>query len=61
MGTCDATMGPCDATMGPCDAAEVCELVDLYVLDMLSKKYEKSPIAVYRDDGLAAFRSYSQL
>ena len=54
-------MGSYYVTMGTKDAAEVCELVDLYMLGMLSKKYEKSPIALYRDDGQAAFRSNSQL
>ena len=48
-------------TLGTYDAAEVCKIVGLYMLGMLSKKYEKSPIALYRDDGQAAFRSNSQL
>ena len=50
-----------DITMhGSFDGAEVRELVGLYILSILSRKYGKSQIGLYRDDGLAAFRSNSQ-
>ena len=41
-----------DVTMGSNDGAEVCELVGLYILSILSRKYQKSDIGLYRDDGL---------
>ena len=48
-----------DVTMGSNDGAEVCELVGLYILSILSRKYKKSDIGLYRDDGLAIFKSMS--
>ena len=46
--------------MGSFEGAEVCELVGLYIRSVLSRKYGKSQIGLYQDDGLAAFRSNSQ-
>ena len=43
------------------DNTEVCELVGLYILSILLRKYGKSKIGLYRDDGLAAFGSNSQI
>ena len=43
--------------MGSYDGAEVCELVDIYVLNTLANKYDKNNIGLYRDDGLAAFKT----
>ena len=43
-----------DVTMGSYDGAEICELVGLYMLDLLSHKFGKELIGLYRDDGLAA-------
>ena len=48
-----------DVTMGSNDGAEVCELVGLYILSILSRKYQKSDIGLYRDNGLAIFKSMS--
>ena len=45
-----------DVTMGSYDGAEICELVGLYLLDLLSSKFSKERIGLYRDDGLAAFQ-----
>ena len=45
--------------MGAFDGAEVCELVGTYLLFLISKKYKKSDIGLYRDDGLAAFQNTS--
>jgi hypothetical protein len=41
-----------DVTMGSYDGAEVCELVGLFILDSLAKKYGKERVGLYRDDGL---------
>ena len=48
-----------DVTMGAYDGAEVCELVGTYLLSLLSEKYNKEDIGLYRDDGLAAFKNVS--
>ncbi|XP_077993136.1 lymphocyte antigen 75-like [Glandiceps talaboti] len=45
--------------MGSYDGAEGCELVGLYMLNTLAKKYHKEDIGLYRDDGLAAFKNTS--
>ncbi|XP_030843218.1 cubilin [Strongylocentrotus purpuratus] len=45
--------------MGSFDGAEICELVGLYILSILSKDYGKDGIGLYRDDGLAVFKSIS--
>ena len=48
-----------DVTMGSYDGAEVCELVGMFLLNELSKKYNKTDIGLYRDDGLAIFKNTS--
>lgn len=48
-----------DITMGSYDGAEICELVGLFLLDTLSKKYGLNNIGLYRDDGLALFKQTS--
>ena len=48
-----------DVTMGSYDDAEVCEIVGLFMLDMLSKLFEKNYVCLYRDDGLSIFRNYN--
>ena len=45
--------------MGSFDSAEVCELVGLYILHILSTRYGKSLNGIYRDDGLACFENIS--
>ena len=42
-----------DVTMGSFDGAEICELVGLYMLNILVKRFGKKYIGIYRDDGLA--------
>ena len=42
-----------DVTMGSYDGAEICELVGLFVLNLLSNHLGKSNVGLYRDDGLA--------
>ena len=46
-----------DVTMGSNDGAEVCELVRISILSILSNKYEDAEFGLYRHDGLAAFRN----
>ena len=48
-----------DITMGSYDGAEICELVGLFLLNTLSKKYGLNNIGLYRDDGLALFKQTS--
>ena len=42
-----------DVTMGFYDDAEICELVGIFILSLLSKKYNSNNIGLYRDDGLS--------
>ena len=48
-----------DVTMGSYDGAELCELVGLYLLDLLTKEFGKQNIGLYRDDGLSCFENIS--
>ena len=48
-----------DVTMGSFDGAEVCELVGLFILNILSDKYGKNNVGLYRDDGLVLLRNTS--
>ena len=41
-----------DVTMGSYDGAEVCELVGIFILNILAKLFGKSNVGLYRDDGL---------
>ena len=45
--------------MGSMDGAEVCELVGTFLLSLISAKYNKHDIGLYRDDGLAVFKNTS--
>ena len=45
--------------MGPYDEAEVCELIGIYMLYLIGKKYDSKNIGLYRDDGLAVFKNVS--
>ena len=38
------------------DGAEVCELLALFILNHLGKKFGKESIGLYRDDGLAIIK-----
>ena len=42
--------------MGAPDGAEICELVGLYILDEIRKKFPELNFGLYRDDGLAAHK-----
>ena len=48
-----------DVSMGSYDGAELCELVGLYLLDLLTKEFGKQNIGLYRDDGLSCFENIS--
>ena len=45
--------------MGAYDGAEVCELIDIFMLPLLSKNITKNHIGLYRDDGLAIIKNTS--
>ena len=45
--------------MGSFDGAEVCELVGLYLLDILRKEFRDNKTGLYRDDGLSCFQNLS--
>ena len=51
--------GRFDVSMGSYDGAEVCEIVGLFLLDILSHRYEKKDMGLYRDDGLAVFKNHN--
>ena len=48
-----------DVTMGSFDGAEICDLVGLYLLHHLAKKFGKKFVGLYRDDGLAIIQGKS--
>ena len=45
--------------MGSYDGAEVCDLVGLFMFNILAEKFGKENIGVYRDDGLAVIKGTS--
>ena len=51
--------GSFDVTMGAHDGAEVCELIGIYMLYLIGKKYDSKNIGLYRDDGLAVLKNVS--
>ena len=48
-----------DVTMGSYDGAEACELVGLYLLNLLTNEFGKNNIGLYRDDGFSCFQNIS--
>ena len=48
-----------NVTMGSFDGAEICKIIELYLLNKLSNLLGKENIVLYRDDGLAAINSCS--
>ena len=52
--------GSFDATMGAYDGAEVCELIGIYMLYLIGKKYDSKNIRLYRDDELAVLENVSE-
>ena len=51
--------GDFDVTMRSYGGAEVCELAGLFMLNELSKKFDKDNIGLYRDDGLSVFKNHN--
>ena len=45
--------------MGSFDGAEICELVGLFILNHLGKRFGKENVGLYRDDGWAIIKSKS--
>ena len=48
-----------DVTVGSFDGAQVCQLVGLHILHILSTKHGENLNGIYRDDGLACFDNVS--
>ena len=48
-----------DISMGAYDGPEVCELIGIFMLSLLSKHINKNHIGLYRDDGLAILKNTS--
>ena len=48
-----------DVTMGGYGGAEICELVGIFTLSLLSRKISSNNIGLYLDDGLSVFRNIS--
>ena len=48
-----------DVAMGSYDGADVCELVGLYLLNLLTNEFGKHNISLYRDDGISCFQNIS--
>ena len=48
-----------DVTMGAYDGAEVCKLVGIYMLSLISERCNKEDVGLYRDDGLSVFKNRS--
>ena len=46
-------------TMGAYDGAEVCELVETFLLDKISEKCDENSIGLYRDNSLSVFKNKS--
>ena len=51
--------GSFDVSIGAYDVAEVCELISIYMLYLIVKKYHSKNNGLYRDYGLAAFKNVS--
>ena len=51
--------GNFDVSMGAYDGAEICELIDIFMLSLLSKHINKNHIGLYRDNGLAILKNTS--
>ena len=51
--------GSFDVTMGVYDGVEVRELIGIYMLYLIGKKYDSKNIGLYRDDRLAVLKILS--
>ena len=50
-----------DVSMGAYDGAEVCELIGIFLLNLLGQQHDTKNIGLYRDDGLLIFKNCSGL
>ena len=50
-----------DVSMGAYDGAKVCELIGIFLLNLLGQQYDTKNIGLYRDDGLSIFKNCSGL
>ena len=48
-----------DVSMGAYDTAEVCELIGMFLLNLLGRQYDTKNIGLYRYDGLSTFKNCS--
>ena len=46
-------------SMGAYDGVEVCELIGIFLLNLLGRQYDTKNIGLYRDDGLSIFKNFS--
>ena len=51
--------GGFDVTMVEYDGAEVCELIGIFMLQLIGRKYNSKNTELYRDDGLTVFKNVS--
>ena len=55
-----ATLITFDVSWEAYDGADVCELVGLFILNSLSKKFRSDNVGLYRDDGLVLLKVSSK-
>ena len=48
-----------DVSMGASDGREVCELIGIFLLNLLRRQYDTKNIGLYRDDGFSIFKNCS--
>ena len=48
-----------DVSMGAYDGTEVCELIGIFLLNLLGRQYDTKNIGLYRGDGLSIFNNCS--
>ena len=48
-----------DVSMGAYNDTEVCELIGIFLLNLLGRQYDTKIIGLYRDDGLSIFFYFS--
>ena len=49
-----------DVTVGAYDGTVVCELVETFLSNKISEKYDKNSISLYREDGFSVFKYKSR-
>ena len=50
-----------DVSMGAYDGTEVCELIGIFLLNLLGRQYDTKNIGLCRGDGLSIFNNCSGL